>query len=184
MKRAVGYLVIVLVGLVVVAAIGCDETATTGTTLTGITPSVSATGTPTTTTTMREPYKEAWNTLGLTVRLKRLLAIADSIGGPGYPDVDALRTLIEAQQQALEDLLPAQPSLEYRRVHEAMMAAFDDLLIACPYKTRYDADRGDLEAYGVLQELTRGVLIRLRSIEQEFNILLAGIGHSPVDFGD
>jgi hypothetical protein len=64
------------------------------------------------------------------------------------------------------------------------MAAFGDLLTACPFKVRYDADRQDLEAYAALQGLTRGALIRLRSTEQEFNVLLAAIGHSPVDFGD
>jgi hypothetical protein len=184
MERPVRYLAIVLAGCMALAGSGCSEAAPTSTASAPAIPTVPASEAPATATTVREAYKEAWNTLGLTVRFEQVLAIAKSIGGSEYPDVDALSRWIEAQQQALEDLLPAQPSLEYRRVHEAMMAAFGDLLTACPFKVRYDADRQDLEAYAALQGLTRGALIRLRSTEQEFNVLLAAIGHSPVDFGD
>lgn len=184
------YLVIVVAVVLVLAVAGCDRTATTVTMVTAAAPTGQAAA-PTgqaaapqmTTTTIREAYKEAWNTLGLTVRVEQLLAIAETLGGSDYPDVDALGAWIEAQQQALEDLLPAHPSLEYRRVHEAMMAGFEDLLTACPYKERYDADRDDLEAYAALQGLTRGALIRLLSVEEELSLLLAAIDHNPVDIG-
>ena len=81
------YLVILLVGSLFVAILGCDGR--TDTTTTTVTPTTTSTAP---TTTGREAYREAWSVLGLTVRLQELLAIASSIDTFDYPDVDALRT--------------------------------------------------------------------------------------------
>ena len=54
--------------------------------------------------------------------------------------------------------------------------------MACAYKKRFDADRGDVESYVKLKQLTNSALTRVFSTKEEFNALLAGIDHNPINF--
>jgi hypothetical protein len=167
----VRYLVVLLVGslALTLAVTGCHRTVTTST--------VPPTSTPT--TLSQEPYKEAYNILWLTLRVQAILEIAQSIESFDYPDIDALQTRIEAERQALADLMPQDPSPEYRAVNDAMVAALADLWGACTYKARFDADRADLESYIKLKQLADDALVGVLSKGQELDALLARIGHSP-----
>ncbi len=169
------YLSILLVAPLLVALAGCSRPAETS----ELPPSSAI---AVTTTTGREAYKEAWNILGLTVRIQQLLAIADTIDSFDYPDVNAVQAGIATEEQALRTLFPPEPSPEYRTVNDAMLAALGDLWAACTYKKRFDGDRQDLQSYVKLRQLTDSALSRIFSTEEEFNALLAGIGHNPVNF--